>query len=457
MLASLKMSFVERIQRIVFLSLISSMVCAIVGQQCFDDGNEFCIDENDILSVDLLPGSFLFPDQQAAKNTSTASEDKVVDGSINDALSNMGYHRKKMNEYLCHGYMATEIVKLMSTPRVKRRLGSSDNNEFRNLADDDNVTVHDKLLADEGSLKYKNWLQRRTTLDDVYRHYIPRKKMSTMQGSKDDNLEEFDGEVTGYAMQAPLPSGKVGYYEEPSEDDDHMISSSSGHNIYYGHSYGHGNEPYLHHSEVYPAIHEEHYYPTTHYHEHEEEYHKPYYYKGKGGDLSVKDFFEIALTALAFLAFGLFLIQLLMNAMNSMNTTMPTVVTTARRSKRNIAGLPLYYKSNEELNELSYSVLRSIEGALVADFDSGNCLRRILCENNHHSTQTKDARKIWVPVWSLGMSWASGRVMKGSPWSSMLDSLKASILGLGRVDCASLYPDCNLKREKIKRIRRRRR
>lgn len=92
-----------------------------------------------------------------------------------------------------------------------------------------------------------------------------------------------------------------------------MISSSSGHNAYYGHPNGHGG-PFIHHAETFPTVHEEHYYTAPYYHEHEEEYHKPYYYKGKGSDLSVRDFFEIALTALAFLAFGLFIIQLLMNA-----------------------------------------------------------------------------------------------------------------------------------------------
>lgn len=81
-----------------------------------------------------------------------------------------------------------------------------------------------------------------------------------------------------------------------------------------------------------------------------------------------------------------------------MNTTMATV-TTVRRVKRNIDGLPLSYDSHEELNELSYSVLRSIEAALVADVDSGNCIRRVLCEDNQRSTQIKDGRKIWIPVW----------------------------------------------------------
>ena len=84
-----------------------------------------------------------------------------------------------------------------------------------------------------------------------------------------------------------------------------------------------------------------------------------------------------------------------------MNTTVTTMMT-AKRRKRNVGGLPLSYDSYEELNEVSHNVLRSIEAALVADMDFGNCIRRILCENNRHSTQTRDARKIWIPVWRYG-------------------------------------------------------
>ncbi|KAG9428454.1 hypothetical protein HZU67_09857 [Apis mellifera carnica] len=425
------------------------------AQQCFDDGNEFCIDENDILSVDLLPGSFLFADQETSANaTKSEYEDKIVDGSIHDAITEMEYHRKRMNEYLCHGYMAEEIAKLMRTPRVKRRLDAGKDDLYDTI---DNVTVHDKLLADEGSSKYKNWLQRRTTLDDVYRHYVPRRKTKKKHGNQDESFEEFDGEVTGYAMPAALPSGKVGFYDGHDEEHDHMLSSSTGH-FFYGHpAYGHGGGGgghYLHHTETYPAIHEEHYYAPV-YQDHEEEYHKQNY-KGKGSDLSIKDFFEIALTALAFLSFGVFIIHLLMNATMNVNTTMTT--TTAKRLRRNPSGLlHLSYDDQQELNELSHTVLRSVEAALVADLDFGNCIRRILCESNRYSTETKDPRKIWLPVWSLGMSWVTGRMLEKSRWSAMLDSVKASVLGLGGADCASLYPDCDLKRERMKRRRRRRR
>lgn len=64
-----------------------------------------------------------------------------------------------MNEYLCHGYVAEEIFKEVSTPRVKRR-PESQSTDMQDSLKRDNVTIHDKLLADEGSSKYKNWLQR---------------------------------------------------------------------------------------------------------------------------------------------------------------------------------------------------------------------------------------------------------------------------------------------------------
>ncbi|KAK2588626.1 hypothetical protein KPH14_006394 [Odynerus spinipes] len=445
---------------LIILNLLLAFLRAS-GEECFDDGNEFCIDQDDILSVDLLPGSFLFADQYQSKNNSKIGEKETVDGTFDKALGEMGYHRKRMNEYLCHGYMAEEIVKEVSVPRVKRGPDSTPTNVMRDFLNDDNVTIHEKMLSDEGSSKYKNWLQRTTTLDDIYRHYSPHKVLKKKQGAQHDhNIEEFDGEVTGYAMQAPLPSGKIGVYEPPNENGDHVAAASGHHYHQYGGGFGHG-EHFVHPGEFYPAIHEEHYYPAPyhHEHEHEEEHHKPVYHsKGKGHELSLKDFFEIALTALAFLAFGLFVIQLIMNATQTMPVTTAANTRDAdgKRFKRNIGGLPLAYANNEELNELSFRVLRSVEAALVANMDSGNCLRRILCEDNQYSKATNDGRKIWIPVWSLGMSWISGRVSRAAPWSAMLDSVKASVLGLGGANCTSLYPDCDLRKEKIKRRRRRR-
>ena len=86
-----------------------------------------------------------------------------------------------MNEYLCHGFIAEEIFKEMKSTRVKRgpddraargnslpeflgdpnvKYENDNGNKIDTENENDNVTVHNKLLWDEGSTKYKDWLQR---------------------------------------------------------------------------------------------------------------------------------------------------------------------------------------------------------------------------------------------------------------------------------------------------------
>lgn len=65
-----------------------------------------------------------------------------------------------MNEYLCHGFMAEEIFRDMRSIRSKRRQDVGSMNGMPDFFGDDNVTVHDKMLSDEGSTKYKEWLHR---------------------------------------------------------------------------------------------------------------------------------------------------------------------------------------------------------------------------------------------------------------------------------------------------------
>lgn len=53
------------------------------------------------------------------------------------------------------------------------------------------------------------------------------------------------------------------------------------------------------------------------------------------------------------------------------------------------------------------------------------------------------------------MSWLSGKLNKDIPMAtSMLDSLKASILGLGKANCEVIFQECNLKEERRRRKRR---
>lgn len=87
------MNLFKEIRVVVALVWILSRIHCYSAQQCFDDGNEFCIDENDILSVDLLPGSFLFAVEQPVNNATTNLSNDVADGSIHNALNEMEYHR----------------------------------------------------------------------------------------------------------------------------------------------------------------------------------------------------------------------------------------------------------------------------------------------------------------------------------------------------------------------------
>ncbi|KAJ3664671.1 hypothetical protein Zmor_000222 [Zophobas morio] len=113
---------------------------------------------------------------------------------------------------------------------------------------------------------------------------------------------------------------------------------------------------------------------------------------------------------------------------------------------------------NQALNELARRILASIEAAFIANEDDGNCLRQTLCENNKYSRSVEGNNKILIPVWSLGMSWISGRLTKNvNPATSMLDSLKASILGLGKAHCDVVYQNCDLRLQKQERRRRRKR
>ncbi|XP_043275937.1 uncharacterized protein [Venturia canescens] len=459
--------------------------------ECYYDGNDFCVSRDDIMSMDLMPGSILLMDTKTKKNNN--SNDKfdnlTVDGTMDSALDEMDFHRKRMNEYLCHGFMAEEIFREMRTNRVKRgpdirkshpnslpdffdepNPEDSDNDDYNDIGNSnagDNVTIQHKLLSDEGSSKYKDWLQRTTTLDDVYRHYAPSKKMRKKVSSRypqrgtsvlqAHNIEEFDGEVTGYAMPAPISPDKT-YYDAP---DEHLSPSSTGHSYQYsGHEHYPPSNHHHHQPEIVPIIHEEHYYEQPSHHYDDEYWHRPSYHgKEKSHELTIRDFFEIALTALAFLAFGLFIIQLLMNITQNPNTTTAAPIVAdadGTRFKRDAQFYGYMNYGNEDLNELSYRVLKSIEAAMVAERDSGRCLRWSLCNDNRHSRKSTGPRKIWLPVWSLGMSWVSGRILNTRAWPTMLESIKASVLGLGGADCSSLYPNCDLASERIKRRRRRR-
>lgn len=133
------------------------------------------------------------------------------------------------------------------------------------------------------------------------------------------------------------------------------------------------------------------------------------------------------------------------------------------------------------MNELSRRVLRSIEAAFVAEKDYGKCLHQVLCENNKATRHRADNQKIWVPFWgcdkfisnfifhkelskrylcfyfsSLGMSWFVSRLIPNQSVSTtILESLKASAMGLGGAECDKNF-QCDMKVIHSERKRRRR-
>ncbi|KAK5649377.1 hypothetical protein RI129_000406 [Pyrocoelia pectoralis] len=385
------------------------------------------IDLSDILNVDYMPGSLLVlenPEEISTENTTTVDTFEHH-GTINDALTTMNFHRKMMNEYLCRNYISEQIISEMRSSRIRRRLGNPMENQVRPAVPfpANNLSIKNNLLEDEGSATYQDWLKKSATLEDIYRHYDSQNH-DTQDHNRDDaeDNEEFDGHITGYAYQQPHNVGspaKFGHSGTGMGYPSYGGGGISGHGI--------------------ATIHE-----------------FPKHHGGHDKD-KLADLFDVALTALAYLSFGMFIVQVIMCiSMGVKDVTDDDVSRTNDRRRRQIP--TILHPNNVLLNDLSRRVLMSIEAALIANQDDGNCLRRTLCENNLYSRNLENNQKYWMPVWSLGMSWLSGKLIQGLPsTTSMLDSLKASILGLGKADCEFIYNKCDLANERQKRRRRRKR
>ncbi|GJQ74260.1 hypothetical protein Trydic_g19161 [Trypoxylus dichotomus] len=118
-------------------------------------GSDNIIDVDDILSENFMPSTLLLlenPETRTFHNVTSDIhfEDNDVTGTIKEAISLMGFHRSKINEYLCRNFLAKEIVAEMSAPKIRRRLGISDDSKGNAVKED--------MINDEGSKNYQNWL-----------------------------------------------------------------------------------------------------------------------------------------------------------------------------------------------------------------------------------------------------------------------------------------------------------
>lgn len=137
---------------------------------------DFTLDVNDILNENLMPASLMLieeRDHNEWKNLSSQklddefqciTKEKIKDdGSFPTALDSMVYHRKMINEFLCSKFVAEKILENIKPKQTfKRRMGvieSPDELERNNSLVDDGV-VRERMLFDEGSYQYKNWLAK---------------------------------------------------------------------------------------------------------------------------------------------------------------------------------------------------------------------------------------------------------------------------------------------------------
>lgn len=89
----------------------------------------------------------------------------------------------------------------------------------------------------------------------------------------------------------------------------------------------------------------------------------------------------------------------------------------------------------QQYNEISRRTLQSIEGFLVAKNDSGQCLKRFICENNKFSRDTVDIQKYTIPIFGISLSYLSNK-LNNFPVIANLQNLQASLVGLGNGDCS---------------------
>ncbi|XP_039296277.1 uncharacterized protein LOC120354096 [Nilaparvata lugens] len=447
------------------------------------------LDAEDFLNVYFLPSTLVL-------------ESDLVDGDgilvdngtfnrnadVDSALSTMSYHRSMINKYLCRNYLANEILSEVDDQSdVKSdRLGmtAKTNRPQSRIMLKNSPIDQNELLDDEGSDNYKKWLAKSSIFEDIYKHHTtsPQEEDLVQSGSS-SNVQLFEsGDITGFAVQSGSDTKDTNYpVHSGSYPKDTVVQSGSSQKQAYdqylppwGASGGGANIPvpaihtHLHHGGAalnnlpplagadYGGLHhgvdyggEHGYSHIPDHHVHVDHDHGHYHGHGHGHDeekgLALKDLFDLALTALAFLAFGMFVLNLILTCFS---VQPPTVVmmmngggeggeeTRFTRVKRGAI-------NPEYLNQVSYNVVRSIDA--LASLQQGsphqeNCLRLSLCESNKFARELPSQQQVWVPVWSFGLSWISGK-MRGKS-ESMLEYLRAIILGMGKAQCERVYSQC---------------
>ncbi|XP_062549007.1 uncharacterized protein LOC134213723 [Armigeres subalbatus] len=467
------------------MKLLFAMVAfgLFIGE-CSAKGMEpsvFTIDMNDILNEKLMPASFLMlegpenPEDLVAESRNEADAVNPTSGLVNltredgtfgTAYSTMGFHRKMINSYLCNGFVANQIMSevIPGAIGISRRVGTG-----LMVTDSINPSSKDTMLYDQGSSGYVDWLSKSTTLDDIYRNYLSpsmsvnstdhsnhRADLSQPISKPRVGVDEYfdEGVITGYAVHHP----------DPQTMQQAQLPYQGGHNPYQHHRSSY-NPNHFQHSNSPPAFapqpaasHTHNQYELlqgeTPYNEARGDYsyHTSIGIEEKtiGKGLGLKDLFDIALTTLAFLSFGMFILQVIMcitmtkTDANMMMIPVDTdvdgdgAVEVRRRTARSL--LDMDSARLREINQIARRVLDSMDAALYARQDEGQCVQRVICEGQRMSKELKYTRGYWISMWNLGISWLAGNMVDPNTSSgAILGCLRAMLVGLGGGKCDKVY------------------
>ncbi|XP_059477316.1 uncharacterized protein LOC132197789 isoform X2 [Neocloeon triangulifer] len=364
--------------------------------------------KNALLNSDLMPPSLLIQQTRSSNPDMAYLASAVNASTVSGALNTMRFHRKMMNEYLCRGYMAQDILdQLQKDANEGVEIEQEDRppkDKLQRRGGQRKTTKPNPLLKDEGSSNYKDWLSRSAVLEDIYRRY---------EHLSDDEEEEFDQRDRSMVDRDDDYDAEVADWE------------SSGH----GHVSGGSSA-------------------------------------GSGLQLGIGDMYDVALTAIAILAFGIFILNVFLGILLPTSSTRTVVISNLTLPFRNREGeseIPLA-KLNDDEDKTHERIARAIseepeeseEGAArlvlitikAALRGNPKCLQSALCVGNKVARKLEGAAKLWVPVWSLGMSWLGRRgggsetLGKSVLYARALENLRASTLGLAGVKCGEIFPPC---------------
>lgn len=173
---SLKLSHsqVERERKMWFRNLVILLIICDEISSKMQDYAELNFD--DILNEKLMPAALMLIEGKegtAYRNLSSQKLDADFecvtrgevkkDGGFPNALNAMRYHRKMINEFLCSNFVAEKILEDIQPTLMKKRLGLAASSEIE-FEKNNSLSTHDimrkRMLFDEGSYQYKNWLAK---------------------------------------------------------------------------------------------------------------------------------------------------------------------------------------------------------------------------------------------------------------------------------------------------------